>query len=74
MTNKTFPERGAVVGYAYKNIDRETRNKVIKNVVGEAMNISKVSRVVVIGVDVERNDYPYSVATYCLSEDDDLSE
>lgn len=74
LTNKTFPERGAVVGYAYKNIDRETRNKVIKNVVGEAMNISKVSRVVVIGVDVERNDYPYSVATYCLSEDDDLSE
>jgi len=74
LINETFPDRGAVAGYVYKNINRETRNRVIKNAVGEAMSISKVSRVVVIGVDVERNDYPYSVAACYISEDDDLSE
>lgn len=46
----------------------------MKNAVGEAMSISKVSRVIVIRVAVERNDYPYSVAVCYFSEDNDFSE
>jgi hypothetical protein len=42
----------------------------MENAVDEAMSISHVSRVVVIGVDVEQNDYPYSVAAWDLSEDE----
>ena len=70
LTNETVPERGAVAGFAYKRIDREKRNQTMENAVDEAMSISPVSRVVVIGVDVEQNDYPYSVVGYHLSEDE----
>lgn len=70
LTNETVPERGAVAGFAYKRIDREKRNRTMENAVDEAMSISHVSRVVVIGVDVEQNDYPYSVAAWDLSEDE----
>ncbi|WP_293336005.1 hypothetical protein [Microcoleus sp. CAWBG58] len=70
LINKTVPERGAVAGFAYKRIDREKRNRTMKNAVDEIMSISPVSRVVVIGVDVEQNDYPYSVVACHLSEDE----
>jgi hypothetical protein len=36
----------------------------------EAISISPVSRVVIIGVDVEQSDYPYSVLGYHLIEDE----
>jgi hypothetical protein len=67
LINETVPERGAVAGFAYKRIDEEKRNRTMKNAVGEAMSISPVSRVVVIGVDVEQNDYPYSVVACHLT-------
>jgi hypothetical protein len=67
LINKTVPERGAVAGFAYKRIDREKRNRRMKNAVDEARSISHVSRVVVIGVDVEQNDYPYSIAAWYLT-------
>ena len=70
LINETVPERGAVAGFAYKRIDREKRNQTMENAVGEAMSLSPVSRVVVIGVDVEQNDYPYSVVACHLSEDE----
>ncbi|MEG4224544.1 hypothetical protein QUA35_01185 [Microcoleus sp. N9_B2] len=70
LTNEIVPERGAVVGFAYKRIDREKRNRTMENALDEAMSISPVSRVVVIGVDVEQNDYPYSVVGRHLSEDE----
>ena len=70
ILNETVPERGAVAGFAYKRMDREKRNQTMKNVVDKAMSISPVSRVVVIGVDVEQNDYPYSVVACHLSEDE----
>jgi len=70
LINETVPERGAVAGFAYKRIDREKRNRTMENAVGEAMSLYPVSRVVVIGVDVEQNDYPYSVVACHLSEDE----
>ena len=70
LTNEIFPERGAVAGFAYKRIDREKRNRTMENALDEAMRISPISRVVVIGVDVEQNDYPYSVIARHLSEDE----
>lgn len=70
LINETVPERGAVAGFAYKRIDREKRNQTMENAMDEAMSISPVSRVVVIGVDVEQNDYPYSVVACHLSEDE----
>ncbi|MEG4855276.1 hypothetical protein QUB10_30885 [Microcoleus sp. B5-D4] len=70
LINETVPERGAVAGFAYKRIDREKRNRTMENAVGEAMSLYPVSRVVVIGVDVEQNDYPYSVVGCHLSEDE----
>jgi hypothetical protein len=70
LINGTVPERGAVAGFAYKRIDIEKRNRTMKNAVDEIMSISPVSRVVIIGVDVEQNDYPYSVVACHLSEDE----
>jgi len=70
LINETVPEAAAVVGFAYKRIDREKRNRTMENAVGEAMSLYPVSRVVVIGVDVEQNDYPYSVVACHLSEDE----
>lgn len=69
LMNETIPERGAVTAFAYKCIDREKRNRIMKNTVREAMSISDVNRVVVIGVDVELNDYPYSIAACHINED-----
>ncbi|PZU97082.1 MAG: hypothetical protein DCE90_08065 [Pseudanabaena sp.] len=70
LANQTFPDRGAVIGYVYKGLDKETRNRLMQNAVGRAMSVSKVNRVVVIGIDIERKDYPYSVAASYFSEED----
>ncbi|AFZ10288.1 NERD domain protein [Oscillatoria nigro-viridis PCC 7112] len=68
--SEASPERAVVAGFAYKRIDEEKRNRTMENAVDEARSISHVSRVVVIGVDVEQNDYPYSVAAWHLNEDE----
>jgi len=73
LINEAVPERGAIAGFAYKRIKREKRNKIMANAVGEVMSISKFSSVIVIGVDVERDDYPYSVAACHITEDEDHS-
>jgi hypothetical protein len=51
-------------------IDREKINQKMKYALYEAISISPVSRVVIIGVDVEQSDYPYSVLGYHLIEDE----
>jgi len=68
--SEASPERAVVAGFAYKRIDEEKINQIMRNTLDEAMSISPVSRVVVFGVDVEQNDYPYSVVACHLSEDE----
>lgn len=53
--------RQIVIGLAYKNIDREERNLRIKNIAIESMEKEGLSKALVIGVDVGKNDYPYSI-------------
>jgi hypothetical protein len=53
--------REAIVGLAYKGISREQRNQLIENAAGDAIESVQTDRVLVIGVDVARGDYPYSV-------------
>lgn len=68
LINERLPQRGAIVGLAYKRVTRQKRNQIIENAVEEAINISKSDRVVVIGVDIERGDYPCSIATCGVRE------
>ena len=53
--------RDVIAGLAYKRITREQRNQWIENGAGDAMESAPANRSLVIGIDVERRDYPYSV-------------
>jgi hypothetical protein len=70
------PERRRylITGYPYTGIDRETRNSVIGDIISEE-NSGKYRGEVVIGVDVDRLDYPYSVLVRRAATDlfDDLT-
>ncbi len=73
LINEIAPERGAVAGLAYKRLSREKRNLTIENTIEQTMDISEVNQVFVIGVDVEHNDYPYTVGGYYPSQEKDNS-
>jgi hypothetical protein len=49
-----------IVGFPYNTKDKEERNTVIGTII-EGMDSTRIRGVVVIGVDLNRNDYPYSV-------------
>ncbi|MDD5022485.1 MAG: hypothetical protein PHR82_10225 [Endomicrobiaceae bacterium] len=55
------PERRySIIGYVYTTDDKEIRNNMIKTILhGES--IDGIRGVVVIGIDLNRSDYPYSV-------------
>jgi len=49
-----------IVGYPYDIRDREERNAVIGTII-HSVDSDKIKGVVVIGIDLNRTDYPYSV-------------
>jgi len=58
----TGPERRRylIAGYPYTTKDKELRNSVMRDIVSDN-NFGQARGAVVIGVQVERLDYPYSV-------------
>ena len=53
--------RDVLVGFAYQNMTKEQRNQYMNTVAGEAIEQASSDRALVIGVDTQRDDYPYSV-------------
>jgi hypothetical protein len=64
------PERRryVIAGYPYLHTDRVERNGIMSQILDEE-RIQKARGAVIIGVDIERNDYPYSVFAQRLSTD-----
>ncbi len=60
---KVGPERRryTLAGFPYKNIDRETRNNLINDIIAKALNDEKSRGVLVLGYDLDYNHYPYSI-------------
>jgi len=63
MLMKVGPERRryTLVGFPYKDIDRETRNNLINDRIAEAINDKESRGVIVLGYDLNYNHYPYTV-------------
>jgi hypothetical protein len=64
------PERRryVIAGYPYTTHDKELRNSIMSEILNN--KVAEKSRgVVVVGVNIERNDYPYSVLARRLSTD-----
>jgi len=49
-----------LIGYPYKNIDRETRNGVINDIVNSMENKDIIRGYLIIGYNLNAKDYPYS--------------
>ena len=49
-----------LIGYPYKNIDRETRNSVINDIVNSMENQDIIRGYLIIGYNLDTKDYPYS--------------
>jgi hypothetical protein len=64
--------RDALVALAYKHLEREERNKLIETVAMQAIAEEPIDRALVIGVDIERNSYPYSVLA-CLLKGEEIA-
>lgn len=72
LINEIVPVSEAVAGIAYKRLDKQKRNQTIENARAEVVNTYKVNHVVVIGLDVEHNHYPYSVLFYHNGENQNI--
>lgn len=64
--------RDAIVGLAYKRVTKKQRNQWMQNVAADAMEEAPTNRALVIGIDVEQRDYPYSVMACLTKRGDDL--
>jgi hypothetical protein len=53
--------KDVVAALAYMNLSLEERNQRLTNAANRALAEEQATRVMVIGVDIGRNDYPYSV-------------
>lgn len=64
------PERRryAIIGYPYKNLNKETRDDIMHEALEEG-KVEKSRGAVVIGINIDHSDYPYSVLARRLSTD-----
>lgn len=69
--NGLFQRRVVIIGMPYKGQEREGRNDLIYAAGAHIMEEAGVGKCIVIGLDVERDEYPYSVLA-CLFSVDDL--
>lgn len=67
LLNGPPQRRDAIVGLAYKRVTKKQRNQWMENAAADAMQEAPTNRALVIGIDVEQRDYPYSVMA-CLAE------
>jgi len=67
--------RYSIVGYIYTTEDRELRNSIMSTILQQESK-DKIRGVVIIGINLNRSDYPYSVLAGKLDTDlfDDLGE
>jgi hypothetical protein len=64
LFSSPLQQHSAVAGVAYKQINRQQRNQMMKIVAYEAMKRGATDSAVVIGIDVDQHDYPYSILAY----------
>jgi hypothetical protein len=50
-----------LIGYAYKNTDKSTRNGIINNIVNSMENKDILRGYLIIGYNLDAKDYPYSL-------------
>jgi hypothetical protein len=54
--------RDIIIGWAYKNVNKDERKNKMESIVAEAIEEEKIKRVLIIGFDIDaHNHYPYSV-------------
>ena len=63
MINYCGPEQRlyAIVGFPYRDIDKETRNNLITYIIESIQQEKNIRGIVVIGYDLNTTHYPYSV-------------
>jgi hypothetical protein len=64
MTTPRTESHCALVGYAYRDLNREDRNAAANRLMGQAHEKCAVRRVVLIGRDVERMSEPYDFLSF----------
>jgi hypothetical protein len=67
LENGPPQRREAIVGYAYKRISREARNRMLNVIISTAAAETGADRVAVIGVDCDEPSVPYSVLAFVPS-------
>jgi len=60
LSNGPKQRKDLIIGIAYRNTSAELRNNLIFNIGEDVMNEYSQDKALVIGVNVDRNDYPYS--------------
>jgi len=53
-----------IVGFPYKSLDRDTRNRMMKHMAAEAEDQMPLAGIVALGVDLDSIVHPYSVLAY----------
>nr|WP_320120132.1 hypothetical protein [uncultured Marinifilum sp.] len=61
MTFGPTRRKFAITGYPYEEIDRETRNAIINDIIASMQENNNVRGVLVLGYDLKFKHYPYSV-------------
>lgn len=57
-----YKRNDVVIIYAYKNLDKKTRNDNIENIVYQSFDEEdRCNRALVIGIDIDETHYPYNV-------------
>ena len=53
-----------IVGFPYKSLDRDTRNRMMKHMAAEAEDQMPLAGIVALGIDLDSIVHPYSVLAY----------
>lgn len=61
LVNGPPQRRDIIVGLAYKEISREERNRLMELAASDVMSREQIKRDVVIGFDIDRDHFPYSM-------------
>jgi hypothetical protein len=67
MLSGPLKRQEALIGFAYKRIKKDERDQMMSNAGHEALKRSGTQRVLIIGVDLDDREHPYSVAA-CYSK------
>ncbi len=59
----------AIVGYPYKDTDKETRNDIINEIMASFDNEKNIRGIVILGYNLDSKNYPYSVIAGSLKTD-----